>query len=109
MRLELFDALIAQRDPQRADLPPAGLGVFVALELRKGFDRPHGELGAFDGVANLADQPGGLRRGDGGDGRLFFQQQHVGLAGLGQAVRDRTAHGAAADDDDFGMLLDCCS
>ena len=63
-------------------------------------------------VADLADQAGGLRRGDRRDGRLLFQQQHVGLAGLGQAVRDGAADGAAADDDDFSLLRfaghQCC-
>ena len=56
-------------------------------------------------VANLADQSGRLRRRHRGDGRLLFQQQHVGLAGLGQAVSDGAADGAAADDHNFGVLL----
>ena len=47
---------------------------------------------------------GRLRRGDRGDGRFLFQQQHVGLARLGQAVRHGAADGPAADDDNLSLL-----
>ena len=81
-----------------------GLTLSSRWSSRKRLDRPHGELGALDGVADLADETGRLRRGDRGDGRLLFQEQHVGLAGLGETVRDGTADGPAADDDNFSLL-----
>ena len=86
-----------------------GLACSSRCELRKRLDGPHGELGPLDAVADLADQAGGLRRRHGGDRRLLFQQQHVGLARLGQAVSDGAANGAAADDDNFGVLRARCS
>ena len=95
----------AERDPQRADLPPAGLGRLVALAVRENVSTDHmASLRPLDGVADLADESGRLRRGDRRDGRLLFQEQHVGLAGLGQAVRDGAADGAAADDDNLCVL-----
>ena len=81
-----------------------GLAASSRSSSRKRLDRPHRQLGALDRVANLADEARGLRRGDRGDRGLLFHEQHVGLAGLGQAVRDGTADGAAADDDNLCAL-----
>ena len=81
-----------------------GVTLLVALQFRKCGHRPHRELRPLDGVADLPDEPGRLRRGDRRDGRLLFEQQHVGLAGLGEAVGDGTADGAAADDDNLSVL-----
>ena len=78
--------------------------MFVALQLRKSLHRPHRQPSALDRVADLADKTRRLGRRDGGNRRLFLQQQHVGLARVGEAIGDRASDGAAADDHDFCVL-----
>jgi hypothetical protein len=62
---EFVHALIAEGDPQRADLAPSWFRLLVALELRKRFYGPHRKFGPFDAVADLPDQAGRLWRGHG--------------------------------------------
>ncbi len=100
---ELLGAGVGQRDPQAADLAPVGRGTVVGLQLREGRDRIHGQPYAVFGAAHLADQTRCLRRGRRCQRCILFEQQHVGLAGLGQPVGDGAADRAAAHDHDLGV------
>jgi hypothetical protein len=102
--MKLIDTLVAKSDSERADLAPARLCLFVALELRKRFDGPHREFGPFDAVANLSDEAGRLRRCDRCQRRLLFQQKDVGFPGLCQTISDGATDSTASDDHDFRSL-----
>ena len=70
-----------------------GLGLEAGVELGRVF----GEAREVRGRAQLADQPGGVPGGAGGQ-LLALQQHHVAPAELGQMIGDRAADHAAADD-----------
>ena len=101
---ELLGARVGQRDPQAADLAPVGRSPGVPLQAPEGRDRIHGEPDPVLRAAHLADQACRLRGGRRGERRVLLDQQHVGLAGLGQPVRDGAADRAPAHDHDLGVL-----
>jgi hypothetical protein len=99
--LELRDPRVLERDPEAADLAPARRRLARRLQRAEGRDRIHREAHAVDRTPHLPDQPRRLRRGDAGERRLLLDQQHVALAGLGQAPGDSAADRPAADDHDL--------
>ncbi len=101
--LKLGDALWQLGQPEAAGLAPARLYRGLLLQSGKCRDRPHGEPGAFDRAADLADQSRCLGAGDGAELRLALEEQYVGDAGLGELEGNAAADGTTADDDDPGV------
>jgi hypothetical protein len=87
--LKLLDAGVGQRDAQAPDLAPVGRRAVMPLQAAEGRDRIHGEPDPVRRAADLANEPGRLRRRRGGERRVFLDQQHVRHTGLGAPIRDR--------------------
>ena len=54
-------------------------------------------------AADLAHEPGRLRRRRGGERGVLLEQEDVADAGLGEPIGDRAADRAAAHDHDLGV------
>ena len=95
---ELLHALLRRREPQRADLAPAGLEPDLVAERAVEVDRAHHHLRQAERAAQLADEPGRM------EGRAARQvgpldEDDVVPAEPGEPVEDRAAADAAADHD----------
>ena len=101
--LKLLDAGVGQRDAQAPDLAPVGRRAVMPLQAAEGRDRIHGEPDPVRRAADLANEPGRLRRRRGGERRVLLDQQHVRHTGLGEPIRDRAADRAAAHDHHLGV------
>ena len=94
---KLLEALVARGEADAAALDPTrivlGLGSQAPVEV----DRVHHHLGQGDGVAKLADEPGGVEGRPGGElGAL--EQDDVVPTELGEVVGNRGPADAATDD-----------
>ena len=91
----LLLALLGARQPDAAALHPAA--VQLAVELHRVHHHPRQR----DAAAQLADQPGGVKRRAAGE-LVAVQHDDIALAALGEVVGDRGAPDPTADDDHAG-------
>ena len=96
---ELLQPLRGGREPERADLAPAGLELDLGAEGPVQLDRAHHHLRERERAAQLPDEPGGV------EGRArrevgAVDEDGVRPAELGQPVEDRAAPDPASDHDD---------
>src|SRR6266498_3635417 len=75
---KFFDALLAERNPERTDFVPIRLHV-GPLQFAKDRDRMHCQPDALGRIAHLAAQPGALRRRYLADILGAFDQQNISL------------------------------
>src|SRR3954468_15316394 len=95
---ELPQPLPRRREPERPDLPPAGLESRLLLERAVELDRAHHHPGQAERPAQLPDEAGGVeRRAARQVGALA--EDDVAPAQAGEPVQDRGAADATAHDD----------
>ncbi len=95
---ELLHPLLGRRQPQRADLAPAGLEPDLVPERPVQLDRVHHHLRQRERAAQLAHQPRRVERRAARQLRPL-DEHGVGPAELRQPVEDRAAADTAADHD----------
>ncbi len=100
---DLLESLLRGREPQRADLAPAGLELDLLAERAVELDRAHHHPGQAERAAQLPDEAGGVERGAARQvGTL--EQDRVRAAQPGEPVEHRAAADAAADHHHPGAL-----
>ena len=106
LSLELLHPLLRRRQPERADLVPAGLQTDLLLQGAVEIDRGDHHLREAERAAELADEACGVEgRAAGQIGSL--DQDDVVPAEPGEPVEDGRAADSAADDDRSGPVLHC--
>ena len=106
LALELLHALLRRRQPERADLVPAGLQADLLLQGAVEIDRGDHHLREAQRAAELADEARGVEgRAAGQVGSL--DQDDVVPAEPGEPVEDGRAADSAADDDRARSVLHC--
>src|SRR5437660_1673420 len=105
---ELLHALGARGQPQRADLVPAGLEADLVLQHPVEVDRVHHHPGQAERAAELADQPGGVKRRPARDASALDEDEVV-PAEAREPVEDRRAADTTTDDDGACVLFQTVS
>ena len=100
---ELLDPGVGERDAQAADLTPVWRRVALLLQPAEGRNRIQGEPDPVRRAADLAHEPGRLRRRGGGERGVLLEEEDVADAGLGEPIGNRAADRAAAHDHDLGV------